>query len=305
MTTVTHGREKAVRFGSSASLIGVFTEAAARVPNDDRPAFIFLNSGILHRVGSCRFHVRVARALSAAGIHSLRFDFSGIGDSEQRRDALSFEESAVLETREAMDYVTKLKGIKRFVLMGLCSGADMAHETAVVDPRVVGMMQLDAWAYKTMRYHIHHYGPKLFELSTWKNSVAVRLRNLGEKGNDGAASTAAEGVEYEVPKYVRVFPKREKLDREFRLLVDRRVRMFSMWSGGLPEYNHEGQHRETFAGVNFGNLLREEYRPVSDHIMSGLQHQEYLARSVVDWALEFPSAAVEEQVLAGPPSSVR
>jgi hypothetical protein len=304
MTTVTHGREKAVRFGSSASLIGVFTEAAAGLPNDDRPAFIFLNSGILHRVGSCRFHVRVARALSAAGFHSLRFDFSGIGDSEQRRDALSFEESAVLETREAMDYVTKLKGATRFVLMGLCSGADMAHETAIVDPRVVGMMQLDAWAYKNMGYHLRRYGPKLFELSAWKNSVAVRLKELRAKGGGGAESATPEGVEYEVPKYVRVFPRRDKLEREFRLLSDRGVRMFSMWSGGLEEYNHQGQHRETFAGVNFGNLLREEYCPVSDHIMSGLQHQQYLARSVVEWAQEFPSAAVESRVLSGASSSV-
>ena len=80
MSEVTYGREKAVRFGSSASLVGVVTEAATGTAAADRPAFLFLNSGILHRVGSCRMHVRMARALSAAGFDCLRFDYSGIGD---------------------------------------------------------------------------------------------------------------------------------------------------------------------------------------------------------------------------------
>lgn len=68
MTAVPYGREKAVRFGTTASLVGVLTEAAGGA-DADRPAFLFLNSGILHRVGSCRMHVRLARALSAAGYH--------------------------------------------------------------------------------------------------------------------------------------------------------------------------------------------------------------------------------------------
>lgn len=290
MSAVRHGREKAVRFGSSASLIGVLTEAAAGVDagHADRPAFIFLNSGILHRVGSCRFHVRVARALSAAGFHSLRFDYSGIGDSDQRRDALSFEESAVIETREAMDYLTRTKGTTRFVLMGLCSGADMAHETAVVDERVAGMMSIDAWAYRTLAYKIHRYGPKLLRFSAWRNSVGIRLRDLrGGVADKRACVPGSEGVEYEVPKYVRVFPPRSRVETELRALVARGVRMYYLWTGGLEEYNHLGQHRSTFRGVRFGSLLREEHLSESDHIMSGLEHQERISRDVVSWALEF------------------
>ena len=61
MSEVTYGREKAVRFGSSASLVGVVTEAATGTAAADRPAFLFLNSGILHRVGSCRMHGRQCR----------------------------------------------------------------------------------------------------------------------------------------------------------------------------------------------------------------------------------------------------
>src|SRR5690242_20829696 len=116
-----------------------------------------LNSGILHRVGSCRLHVQVARALSVAGFSTLRFDYSGVGDSDSRRDTLPFEQSAVVETQEAMDYLTRTKGVQRFVLMGLCSGADMSHDTAVADERVTGLVLIDGWVHRTLGHYIRHY----------------------------------------------------------------------------------------------------------------------------------------------------
>lgn len=284
MTAVQYGREKAVRFGTSASLVGVLTEAVGSA-DAERPAFLFLNSGILHRVGSCRMHVRLARALSAAGFHCLRFDYSGIGDSDQRRDSLSFEESAVVETREAMDYLAKAKGTKRFVLMGLCSGADMAHETAVADERVCGLVMLDAWAYKTLGYKIRRYGPKLLDFAAWKNSVGIRWRQFrGTYVDKRACVPGSEGVEYEVPKYVRVFPPRERVANDLKGFVARGVQMYYVWTGGLEEYNHRGQHASANRGVAFGSLLREEHLPDADHILTGLPHQEYVLRNVVEWA---------------------
>ena len=98
-------RERVVRFGAGNGLVGILTEPEPIRSHPDRPAIIFLNSGILHRVGSCRMHVRLAWALAEAGYPSLRFDLSGIGDSDTRKDALAFEQSAPLEIREAMDRV--------------------------------------------------------------------------------------------------------------------------------------------------------------------------------------------------------
>jgi len=288
MTAVTYGREKGVRFGTGNALVGVLTEAAAGSPSEGRPGVIFLNSGILHRVGSCRLHVRLARALSAAGFHALRFDYSGIGDSDQRRDSLPFEESAVLETKEAMDYLAKAKGVQKFILIGLCSGADMAHETAVADPRVSGLVMLDAWAYKTFAYQVRRIAPKLLDLGVWKNAIAVRLREATSGGGNAAASMpGGDGVEYEVPKYVRVFPPRDRVAKDLQSFVARGMQMYYLWTGGLAEYNHRGQHESTFREVKFGKLLREEWLPDADHIVTGLQHQEYVTRNVLDWAQVF------------------
>lgn len=280
---MTYGREKAVKFGTSATLVGVATEPAPSSDSAGKPVFLLLNAGILHRVGSCRLHVRAARALSAAGFASLRFDYSGIGDSESRRDAVPFEQSAVLETREAMDYLAKTKGAERFVLMGLCSGADMAHETAAVDDRVVGLMMFDAWVYRTPWYYIRHYGPKLLDWSVWRNAIKIRGRRLMGMSQN-RRPPQADGVEYEVAKYVRVFPPRERVERDLRSFVERGISMYCVWTGGLIEYNHQGQFARAFRRVRFGNLLREEHLPDSDHIMTGLHHQEYVLENLVAWA---------------------
>jgi pimeloyl-ACP methyl ester carboxylesterase len=265
--------------------VGVLTEAAAGSPAEGRPGVIFLNSGILHRVGSCRLHVRLARAMSAAGFHALRFDYSGIGDSDQRRDSLPFEESAVLETKEAMDYLAKAKGVQKFILIGLCSGADMAHETALRDERVAGLMLLDAWAYRNPGYYMHHYGPKLLNVNVWRNSIGIRLKMLrGTYTDTRACIPGTEGVEYDVPKYVRVFPPKERIGADLRTFVKRGIEMRFVWTGGLEEYNHEGQYASTFRDVGLGKLFEEAYMPDADHILTGLDHQDQVIDRTLRWA---------------------
>jgi hypothetical protein len=294
---LSYGREKAVRFGTSASLVGVVTEPAPGSDAAGKPVFLMLNAGILHRVGSCRLHVRVARALSAAGFTTLRFDYSGIGDSDSRRDSLPFEESGVIETREAMDYLAKTKGAQRFVLMGLCSGADMAHETAVADDRVVGLMMFDAWAYRTFAYYVRHYGPRLFDWRVWQNAIRIRFGRLMGSVKVRTQPPTSEGVEYEVAKYVRVFPPQEKVARDLKTFVQRGIAMYCVWTGGLVEYNHRGQYAEAFREVGFGNLLREEHLADADHIMTGLHHQEYVLENVVAWANSLARSPAETPVM--------
>jgi len=283
VTPAPYGRERALRFGVSASLVGVLTEAIPTDADSERPAILFLNSGILHRVGSCRLHVRLARELSAQGFHCLRFDYSGIGDSDPRRDALPFEESAVIETREAMDHLAKLKGVRTFVLMGLCSGADIAHATAVVDPRVVGLNMIDAWAYRTPGYYVHHYGPKVLDWRAWWNAVRVRVALLTQKARARPGIPSGDGVEYELPTYTRIFPPKAQVANELKTLVARRVRLRALWTGGLPEYNHRGQYAAGFPTVDFGSCLDEDHLPAADHILTGLDHQEYVTSRTREW----------------------
>ncbi len=137
-------REEVLQFGSKAALVGIVTTPDEDMVAQSLPGIILLNSGLVHRVGVNRLHVRVARKLARLGFPVLRFDLSGLGDSSVRRDHLPFEKSAVLETREAMDAMHREMGLDRFVLMGLCSGAIVSFQTALLDQRVVGTALLNA-----------------------------------------------------------------------------------------------------------------------------------------------------------------
>ena len=135
--------EEAVVFGESASLVGVITERRSKQRRHAKTAVILLNPGIVHRVGAGRIYVKVARALASIGFISLRFDFSGIGDSPVRHDNLQFDKSAVAEARNAMDFLAETNGIEHFILLGGCSGAKVAFDVACSDARVIGALLIN------------------------------------------------------------------------------------------------------------------------------------------------------------------
>lgn len=281
-------REKAVRFGKSAVLNGILTEPATPTPG--APAVLMLNPGILHRVGACRFHVHAARALAGAGATVLRFDYSGIGDSDSRKDSLSFEDAAVAETREAMDYLAETRGITQFVLLGLCSGADMAHLVARGEPRVVGLAMLDAWAYRTPKYYLKRVAPRLLSPAAWAHSIKVRMPGYKRPGAANLVIDSDE-VKAEVPRYVRVFPPREQIERDLHQFVERGVHLWFAFSASA-DFNYAHQYQDAFSSVPFGDLLQVEYLPDANHIFTGLTHQAYLIRNVVEWYGRWAAAAL-------------
>src|SRR5690606_23743533 len=92
-------RESAVLFGPTRSLVGVVTEPAAGSARPDAPAVLILNSGLVHRVGPKRLHVRLARRLAGLGFTCMRIDLSGIGDSRTASSIDAISECWVSEVR--------------------------------------------------------------------------------------------------------------------------------------------------------------------------------------------------------------
>ena len=275
-------RQRVVKFGSVTPLTGVLCEPQEKAPRD-RPAVVLLNSGILHHVGANRLHVQLARRLASRGFTSLRFDFSGLGDSEPRRDDLSFERSGPLETKDAIDYLVTSTGAQSVVLMGLCSGADVAHLTAVDDSRVVGLGLLDPWAYRTKMYFLHYYGSRLVTPSVYKHWINVRwnrVKNAIERVNAGGSP---DPDMYEMPRYIREFPPRERVAADLVEFMKRDIELCLIFSGGLEEYNHQGQYRASFPEVNFGHRLSERHVPDAAHVFSALEHQEIVVSELSNW----------------------
>lgn len=136
--------ESVFTFGPRNSFVGVLAhpeQAAAREPY----AVIFLNAGIIHRCGPFRLYVRLARALAANGVPTLRIDLPGVGDSGSVPGA-SVREDNVNAVRQACDALEKDGVARRFILLGICAGADNGFITATVEPRVSGAVLIDPTA---------------------------------------------------------------------------------------------------------------------------------------------------------------
>jgi pimeloyl-ACP methyl ester carboxylesterase len=152
---------------------GILTEPAS--PAADAPAVLFISAGMVHRVGPNRMYVTLARHLAARGFRTVRFDLSGIGDSQNRRDGLPADESAIVETRQMMDLVQRKAGTRSFVLAGLCSGAVTAFHTAVGDPRVIGGLLLNPQGF----HHDADWNAHVLNRTQARRYVNTALRSRG------------------------------------------------------------------------------------------------------------------------------
>jgi pimeloyl-ACP methyl ester carboxylesterase len=232
--------EDAVLLGRSKSLVGIVNMPPVGPRSQKRPGVILLNSGIIHRVGPNRLYVKLARRLAQTGAVVLRFDLSSIGDSMVRADNLPFSKSAVQETIDAMDYLTDTYGLDHFVLIGICTGAVVSYDTALVDERVVGALLINAQGYipesevetqgyiadgKNVRYYLGsavHNPASWLKLLTgqadYRNILrAVRRRLLGTAGSSAAKN-----------------PETERVAEGFRVLLDKGTELFSLYSEGDP-----------------------------------------------------------------------
>jgi pimeloyl-ACP methyl ester carboxylesterase len=272
-------RERVISIGQANPLIGIISQPEAAEVTNPSIAVILLNSGVIHRVGSCRLSVTLARAIAEqAGVLTLRFDFSGIGDSGARRNALIAYESAVEEVQEVMDYLAREKQIKEFILYGLCSGAYASYRTALRDPRVVGIAQLDGYCYMSWKSYFHHYLPRLFSMARW---TSITKRALGLKTTSAADAGKDELRFFEVPTFGN-FPPKAEVVAGLDKLVRRGIKLFSVFARS-DHYNYEGQFRDCFSSIPFSKSDKVLYLPAASHIVAEPDDQKLVVAGIADW----------------------
>jgi alpha-beta hydrolase superfamily lysophospholipase len=135
--------ETPVAFGKDAGVFGILSEPKAGAsPSRADTAVLLLTVGGNYRVGPSRNYVKTAREMSSAGFRTLRFDVPGIGDSPARTSAAGtgmYRPDATADVSAAMDMLAG-RGCRRFILVGICSGAYLAFQTALQDARVNGLV---------------------------------------------------------------------------------------------------------------------------------------------------------------------
>ncbi|HVV48125.1 MAG TPA: alpha/beta fold hydrolase [Polyangia bacterium] len=138
--------EKPVQFGPDKKLFGILAAPPGGAARPDVPAIIMLNAGTVHRVGSHRLYVPLARHWAKLGFYVLRVDLSGIGDSPVPAgcvENLTYPRDGLDDARAAMDLLTETTGIRKFIVAGLCSGGDIAFQLGFKEPRVASALMIN------------------------------------------------------------------------------------------------------------------------------------------------------------------
>ena len=299
--------ESTFRFGHDDSLVGTLTSPVETRVGD--VAFVLPNAGVIHRVGPHRINVKLARHLADAGYVCLRFDISGVGDSERARvSRATHEAQATDDLHNAMNAVGERTGVCRFVIAGICSGAEHGLAAAIADARVVGLVMIDGYAYPTAKTRWYRYARRLQHgpaATIWgwtkrrAHAIVERLRS-DEIARSIARSRAGSRN-----------PPLESYARMLQQLVDRDVRILMIHSGSfLRRYSYAAQFNEAFRGRPFVAKIRCEFAPDMDHTITSLTSQATLLESISDWAratlhqhVEIQSAQPRSRYAASPINS--
>jgi pimeloyl-ACP methyl ester carboxylesterase len=263
---------------TSAGLVGIVTHPTAGT-SGDLPGVVILNAGNMHRVGNGRISVTLARRLAGQGHVVLRFDHAGVGDSAPRRDAtdLGVDETRAAEIADVLTLLERQYGVRQFVVYGLCSGARDGFRAAVKDARIVGLVQIDGFAYRNVRYHLTHFVRRLREpraLPRWLG------RMLSGPRSPEAASLETDMWVQEWKEY----PPRAEVEDGYRKLVERGVAMYVVYTGSWQhEYNYRRQFLDTYRSIDFGDLLTLSYLPDAEHTLPDPKHRTIVLEGVCAW----------------------
>jgi pimeloyl-ACP methyl ester carboxylesterase len=275
-------REHAVTFGPDQHLVGLVTPSVGR----GRPAVVYLNAGVIHRVGPHRLHVVLAWRLAEHGFPGLRVDLSGIGDSRPLPGTMTFRESAVADTRSAMDFLSNADPTARFVLFGICAGADNALAAADADRRVAAVVVVDPAAYRTRRARIRKAAWKLRSFGG-PAGAAAWLSRASMRGARALATRILRPRDHEhdgddAPAPGRQTPPSAEYGALLRRLHARGVRILSIYSGSLDDrYNHRGQLFERFPDLR--GKVDVLFFPDANHVFTERAMQASLIDGVETW----------------------
>ena len=278
---------KPVVLGQRKSMIGLVTRPVTEGSPQHNPGIILMNAGLVHRVGPHRLNVKIARMLAGRGFTALRFDLSGFGDSGARDDNLPFDQAAAMDIQEAMGFMTSTWGMERFVLIGLCSGADISLQVAARDERVVGVVPIDSYAYATSLFLLSSYAQRLVDWESWKSLFSGRSDLWSALGGwlsskfrrmSGRQSSEAnfEEVEWEMPS------KGEILE-QIRTVLGRGHPLYFIYSGGPAYYCYLTHFRRDFKRFSSSAPLEIEHFPEADHTFTMMYNQKLLLDAIQSW----------------------
>ena len=250
-------------FGEFGNLTGIST-----VPDTVSKAeiVVLMNAGVVHKVGPFRLNVDIARELCKEGYIVFRFDLSGLGDSAKIKSNLNYYESTIKDFQYAFDFLSEHMQKNRFIVAGLCTGADNAHKIAVKDQRVVGVICLDGYGYPTSMYYWLRLKNRIGTPAKFVNTLIQRTLGLFIKKPILPLRSEYFQTDLDVNDYVWNLPQKTDFIKDMQLLFSRSTHLLYVYSGGVSGYYlYKEQFHDVFKGYEFCNVVEVHHSPHADH----------------------------------------
>lgn len=269
--------EIAQKINSTGNLVGIVH--VPEVARSGKPAFIFVSAGMLHRTGPYGFYTQAARELANMGFHVLRFDLSGIGDSEHQNNDLDFSEQSQQDIAAAIDLLCDSYKCETIISAGLCSGADDSIIAANRDERIKALFLLDGPGFRTPRFSlnrlIYHYPQRLLNKQKWSNKLS-KIGSLFDR-NQKKELRLCEIED-------RPLMEKENLIPMVETLVNRQVKMHFLFTGGVFQYyNYTGQTFDMFKDIDLRDMLTESFHSDCDHLFLLHKHRLAVLNNLLSW----------------------
>jgi len=173
---------KAVTFESDgARLVGILAEPDAPPA---RGGVVLVHGWSGYRIGPHRILVRTARRLNQAGYATLHFDLRGRGDSQGDYAQVDLD-MMISDTLRAAELLRSRTACPELVLLGICSGANVALGAATIDKSISRVVAWSALPFQKQagreqrtarrRAHALAYLRKAFRPETWRKLLAGRV----------------------------------------------------------------------------------------------------------------------------------
>jgi hypothetical protein len=265
-------QEQVVRFGSNDENIGIICRPKFSAVSNlkHKIGCVLSNTGVGHRVGPFRFHVDLARRLTHYGVTTLRFDLTGMGDSETSNSDENLNKRGVLESLQAMDILKNDHEIEQFILFGNCSAADriqrlcdyIIKQNIFKNYSILGTIFIDNHAYPTNEFYSRRFFQRIFQTKRWLFAWRrIKKKMLAGSNND-------TNVSLEIKKDL---PSREQTEEVYHLLCQEKVRQLHIFTESVDIiFNHEKQFFEMFPKLKEfeTDLLEIVYLRGVDHTLS-------------------------------------
>lgn len=204
--------------GSHGEVFGILSRDSSAGPAT--LALLLLSSGALPHTGPNRAWVEVARRWAARGIPTVRLDLPGIGeaggnDPELVTDESTYESWRVDDVRSVLNQLQAAGISDRFVLGGLCSGANTSLQGALADPRVSGALLINLFLVTWSGELISERSRRTAIAGGLSNGPVRSLASIAERQQAADAIAAFDQLHERDTEVLLLFGDQEALYEEF------------------------------------------------------------------------------------------